>query len=274
MTVFRSMLARGAGLGIGLGALALVACGGQEPPAGPVDSVVEPTPVPAAATDVPQATAATATTATAEPVVSVPDPTEAPTSVPAVAPTATSVPTPEPAPVSALTAYDQYGFSLKIDRDTEIRAAGWNQAEANEQQGVLSFPYGGVTVLLRWVPVEGLAPADILSDGMEIGELTGLESGSLGGLMAGLDGAHIEEMGSERQEAVLEALEADFLGVGAADFGSLVAEGAVSFGQAGGASGLSALNEEVQQFAGLDLFGGDLFGGGLFESGDTTAATP
>ena len=105
----------------------------------------------------------------------------------------------------------------------------------------------------------------------EISEVFRLEIDTLGGLMAGLDGADIQEMATGRQEAVLDALDADFLGIGAAHFGEIVAEGAVSFGRAGGAR---ALKEDVQQFAGLDLFGGDLFGSGLFESGDTTAGTP
>ena len=72
-----------------------------------------------------------------------------------------------------MTNYDQFGFSLKIDRETEIQAAGWTQAEANEQQGVLSFPYGGVNVLLRWIPAEGITPAEMLADSFKGEKLFG-----------------------------------------------------------------------------------------------------
>lgn len=166
MAFLRPIFGRGAGLAIGLGLVALVACGGQEPPAGQVDTgpeATQPAGVPTAAPEL---------TATSEPAVSAPEPAKAPTPVatrePTEVPTATAVPTPQPAPVSAMTTFDQYGFTLKIDRETEIKAAGWSQAEAGEQQGVLSFPYGGVTVLLRWVPSEGLTPADMLADSFNV----------------------------------------------------------------------------------------------------------
>ena len=70
--------------------------------------------------------------------------------------------------MEALTTYDQYGYSLRLNRQANISSAGWTEPEPSQSQGVLSFGYGGVTALLRWIPAEGVTSEAMLVDSYNI----------------------------------------------------------------------------------------------------------
>ena len=70
--------------------------------------------------------------------------------------------------MEALTTYDQFGFSLRLHRRTNISSAGWTENEASAIQGVLSFDYGGVNALLRWIPAQGVTSETMLVDSYNI----------------------------------------------------------------------------------------------------------
>jgi hypothetical protein len=61
-------------------------------------------------------------------------------------------------------AIDEYGFTLKLDQDADVRAAGWTGPEPNAQQGTVSFASGGVNVALIWGPQEGRESLTFLAD--------------------------------------------------------------------------------------------------------------
>jgi hypothetical protein len=61
-------------------------------------------------------------------------------------------------------AIDEYGFTLKLDQDADVRAAGWTGPEPNAQQGTVSFANGGVNVALIWGPQEDREPLSFLAD--------------------------------------------------------------------------------------------------------------
>lgn len=196
-----------------IGVIAIAACSSpapptQPPPTEPPTVQIQPT-SPAAATAVPPAaTAVPPATAQPEPTV-VPVATQVPASPTATtAPPPTEVPTPvptaaveiQPTPIAALTTISDFGFALKVERETQVSSAGWTETDANQEQGVLRFPYGGVNVLLRWVPGDGGTPSSILAEGFGVlrssqpalqfnaiseGELTvGGQSGAFGGFSA------------------------------------------------------------------------------------------
>lgn len=163
-----------------VGMITLVACSSPElptqPPATAPPSIQTQPTSPPAATAVPPA----APTAMAQPeltpapaatnVPAPPTPTAAP--IPTSAPTPTEVPTPvptatvevQPTPVVALTTISDFGFALKVERQTQVSSAGWTESDASQEQGVLRFPYGGVNVLLRWIPGDEGTPSSVLAD--------------------------------------------------------------------------------------------------------------
>ena len=78
-----------------------------------------------------------------------PDPTLAPTAAPpqvppTVAPTVVPTATPEPSAV-----FDEFGFSLVLDRGAYLTSLPGNTAT----QGMVQLEYSGVNVILSWVPV-------------------------------------------------------------------------------------------------------------------------
>ena len=77
---------------------------------------------------------------------SVPPPaTPVPMSTPTPAPTPTPEPTPTPVTQKV---YDDFGFSLRLDRGADVRPAGTPSVE----QGIISFAYGDVNGILTWTP--------------------------------------------------------------------------------------------------------------------------
>ena len=117
----------------------LAACGGgAEAPAAPVQATVaspDPTLVPTA---VPP---------------TVP-PKAPPTLSPTVPPTVVPIATPEPS-----TVFDEFGFSLGLDRGAEITNLPGNTAT----QGMTQLGYGGVNAILSWVPINGVTKEALVS---------------------------------------------------------------------------------------------------------------
>ena len=80
----------------------------------------------------------------------------APTTAAPVPPTATPVPpTATPVPNNI---YKTYGFTLKLDPDTDfestgLNASGYTKSPADNSQGLLTFSYNGANVILYWQPV-------------------------------------------------------------------------------------------------------------------------
>jgi len=96
---------------------------------------------------------------------------------------------------------------------------------------------------------------------LEAGDFGALDPGAVSGMVAGLDGDQLGTLDDGHQEAALDALGADLLGGGAANFDDITG-GATSFdlladvaGPAAGDGG-TALQGDA-----LDIFGGALFGG-------------
>ena len=141
------------GSALAAGALALSACGSDlGAPAATAAPPAATSPLPAA-------------TATSVPPTSVPTATPEPTATAAPKPTATAIPTPTPAPTSTpaptltpvptlviLTIYDEFGFTLKLDRGTGVNTAGFTEPEPSNEQGLISFEFGGVNAILSWNP--------------------------------------------------------------------------------------------------------------------------
>ena len=121
----------------------LAACGGgADAPAAPVQATVaspEPTLAPTAA---PPQVAPTV------------PPTVAPTVPPTVAPTMAPTATPEPSAV-----FDEFGFSLALDRGAYLTSLPGNTAT----QGMVQLEYGGVNVILSWVPINGVTTEALVS---------------------------------------------------------------------------------------------------------------
>ena len=81
-----------------------------------------------------------------------PDPTSAPTAAPpqaapTVAPTVAPTATPEPSAV-----FDEFGFSLVLDRGAYLTSLPGNTAT----QGMTQLGYSGANAILSWVPINGV----------------------------------------------------------------------------------------------------------------------
>ena len=165
---------RGAAILAAIGAIIFVACSSPEPPSRP--PATAPLAVQTQPTSPPAATAVptVAPTAMAQPgptvaavATNVPAP-PTPTAMPAPTEVLTPVPTQmveaQPTPVAALSTIGDFGFALKVERETQVSSAGWTESDASQVQGVLRFPYGGVNVLLRWAPAEGATPSSVLAE--------------------------------------------------------------------------------------------------------------
>ena len=113
----------------------LAACGGgADAPAAPVQATVaspDPTLAPTAA-----------------------PPQVAPTVPPTVAPTVAPTATPEPSAV-----FDEFGFSLALDRGAYLTSLPGNTAT----QGMVQLEYSGVNVILSWVPINGVTNQGLVS---------------------------------------------------------------------------------------------------------------
>ena len=88
-----------------------------------------------------------------------PDPTLVPTSAPpqvppTVPPTVVPTATPEPSAV-----FDEFGFSLALDRGAYLTSLPGNTAT----QGMVQLEYGGVNVILSWVPINGVTTEALVS---------------------------------------------------------------------------------------------------------------
>jgi hypothetical protein len=74
----------------------------------------------------------------------------------------TAVPSPTPTPLGELTTFDKYGFRIDLHGRVDIQEAGLTGPDASQALGQVIFPYGGVTVILVWLPAADLTPAEIL----------------------------------------------------------------------------------------------------------------
>ena len=133
----------------------LAACGGgADAPAAPVQATVaspDPTLVPTAAP--PQVPPTVPPTLSPTVPLQAP-PTVPPTLSPTVPPTVVPTATPEPS-----TMFDEFGFSLGLDRGAEITNLPGNTAT----QGMTQLGYSGVNAILSWVPINGVTTEALVS---------------------------------------------------------------------------------------------------------------
>ncbi len=77
-------------------------------------------------------------------------------------------PAPESEPVveapALLTAYNAYGFVLKLDLGAAVESYGWTEPDPSTTQGLIAFNYGGVNTNLVWGPPEDRTPLTFLAD--------------------------------------------------------------------------------------------------------------
>ena len=91
-------------------------------------------------------------------------PTAEPTKPPASteSPTATIIIEPTPTPIRKTTIGD-YGFSLDLDGDVAVQPGGWTGAEPDTSQGMIKFPYEGVSAILVWYSSDS-TPQQLVAD--------------------------------------------------------------------------------------------------------------
>jgi hypothetical protein len=99
---------------------------------------------------------------------STPSPTNTPTPQPTSTPSPTNTPTPQPTPTPLLYVYDANGFTVALDSGSSfasvnLATAGWTGADADLDQGLLTFTYKGASIVLFWLPTEQQTPSTILS---------------------------------------------------------------------------------------------------------------
>ena len=140
----------------------------------PAPSTATPKPVPPTATPKPVPPTAIPVPPTAIPVppTAIPVP---PTATP-VPPTATSTASATPVPNNT---YKTYGFTLKLDPDTDfestgLNASGYTKSPADNSQGLLTFSYNGANVILYWQP----ASTDVQPQQAVVNALSLLSNGS------------------------------------------------------------------------------------------------
>jgi hypothetical protein len=63
-----------------------------------------------------------------------------------------------------LTAYNAYGFTLKLDLGAAVESYGWTESDPSTSQGLIAFNYGGVNTNLVWGPPEERTPLTFLAD--------------------------------------------------------------------------------------------------------------
>ena len=137
-------------IGVAILAIYLVSCG-NEP-------VVE-RPQPVASATMEQATSEpTATNLPAAEPTNPPAPPE--TVMPTTMPTTISEPTPTPI---RKTTIGDYGFLLDLDGEVAVQTEGWTDAEPDKAQGLIKFPYKGVSAILVWY-LSDSTPQQIVAD--------------------------------------------------------------------------------------------------------------
>jgi len=122
-------------------AICLVACGSEE---------VVGSPEPVVSTTLEQATSEPTSEPTATNVPTA-EPAKPPALTETVMPTAISVPTPTPI---RKTTIEEYGFLLDLDGEVTVQTGGWTDAEPDSSQGIIKFPYEGVSAILVWYSSE------------------------------------------------------------------------------------------------------------------------
>ena len=121
-------------------AISIIACGSEQ---------VAESPDPVATATLEQATSEP--TATNSPTA---EPTKPPT--PTESSTATTISEPTPTPIRKTTIGD-YGFSLDLDGEVAVQSQGWTGAEPDTSQGMIKFPYEGVSAILVWYSSDSTA---------------------------------------------------------------------------------------------------------------------
>ena len=61
--------------------------------------------------------------------------------------------------------YQKYGFKVELDQDATFATAnlninGWTDSVASESQGLMTFDYNGVDVVMFWQPQNGDTPQE------------------------------------------------------------------------------------------------------------------
>ena len=64
--------------------------------------------------------------------------------------------------------YDKYDFILRLDKEPVITALGYQEAEASKDQGLLSFSYQGVNILMIWIRNTDATAQGMLQDTYQI----------------------------------------------------------------------------------------------------------
>ena len=77
-------------------------------------------------------------------------------------PTATIISKPTPTPIRKTTIGD-YGFSLDLDGEVEVQYGGWTGTGPDASQGMIKFPYEGVSAILVWYSSDS-TPQQIVAD--------------------------------------------------------------------------------------------------------------
>jgi hypothetical protein len=59
--------------------------------------------------------------------------------------------------------YNLYGFSVELDQDasfanSNLNVSGWTDADADAEQGLMTFDYNGAGIVLFWQPQNGDTP--------------------------------------------------------------------------------------------------------------------
>ena len=80
-----------------------------------------------------------------------------------VPPTTTSITT-TPVPSLPLTKVIDYGFKLTVDEDINIESSGLEKENADPNEGIMFFEYGGVNSIILWFEDEGVDLDSVLSD--------------------------------------------------------------------------------------------------------------
>ena len=97
------------------------------------------------------------------------EPTNPAASPETVMPTTISEPTPSeptPTPIRKTTIGD-YGFSLDLDGEVSVQTGGWTDVEPDKAQGLIKFPYDGVSAILVWYTSDS-TPQQIVADSYDL----------------------------------------------------------------------------------------------------------
>ena len=131
--------------------------GGPEPTPTPTGELAQATPASS-----PEPTTAPVVEPTAVPIPTV-EPTRTPSPSPTAAPAPTATPVATPTAIAESNIYNRFGFTVELDQDatfgaSDLNVGGWTETEADVNQGLMTFIYNGVDVVIFWQPHGGDTP--------------------------------------------------------------------------------------------------------------------